>query len=138
MLRKPGLMTDGEMDSVRLVGPSAPATRRGRDGSAVITSTHALRAHSAALAHADYHQSLSFSDSVCVCVCVCRDSRGACAPAVEPIGKVLGGIVSLGDRRAAERVGLHHVRARQQILPVNVDNLRRTEAEWSRDRTYGG
>jgi hypothetical protein len=30
--RKPGFSTPGEIDAVRLVGPSAPATSRGRPG----------------------------------------------------------------------------------------------------------
>ena len=33
VLRKPGSLTSGEIDAVRLVGPSPPATKRGRDGS---------------------------------------------------------------------------------------------------------
>ena len=32
MLRKPGSLTSGEIDAVRFVGPSAPATYRLRSG----------------------------------------------------------------------------------------------------------
>ena len=41
-LRKPGLLTSGEIEQVRLVGPNTPATKRGR--SAVATSSAASRA----------------------------------------------------------------------------------------------
>ena len=34
MARKPGLVTSGEIEAVRLVGPMAPATKRGRPSSA--------------------------------------------------------------------------------------------------------
>ena len=34
MARKPGLATSGEIEAVRLVGPRAPATKRGRPSSA--------------------------------------------------------------------------------------------------------
>ena len=33
MLRNAGLLTSGEIDRIRLVGPIEPATKRGRDGS---------------------------------------------------------------------------------------------------------
>ena len=32
MLRAPGSLTSGEIDAVRLVGPSTPATKRGLSG----------------------------------------------------------------------------------------------------------
>ena len=44
----PGLVTDGEIESDRLVGPMAPATRRGREGSASMTSRHTRLASCAA------------------------------------------------------------------------------------------
>ena len=44
MLRKPGSLTSGEIDAVRLVGPSPPATKRGRSGSASVTASAASRA----------------------------------------------------------------------------------------------
>ena len=43
-LRKPGSSTEGEIDSVRFVGPTAPATRRGRCGSLEVTSCSGLGA----------------------------------------------------------------------------------------------
>ena len=46
-LRKDGSSTDGEMDAVRFVGPMAPHTKRGRDGSAAIASAHASLASAA-------------------------------------------------------------------------------------------
>ena len=47
-LRNPGLLTSGESEAVRLVGPSAPATNRGRDGSRAVHSSAAARARRAA------------------------------------------------------------------------------------------
>ena len=43
--RKAGSLTSGEMEAVRLVGPSAPATKHCRPGSAAITSSAAARAN---------------------------------------------------------------------------------------------
>jgi hypothetical protein len=48
VLRKPGSLTSGEIDAVRLVGPTAPATKRGRDGSAFSNLSHAALASLAA------------------------------------------------------------------------------------------
>lgn len=45
-LRAPGSSTEGEMESVRLVGPMAPATRRGLWGSSAVTSLAASTASS--------------------------------------------------------------------------------------------
>ena len=44
MLRCPGSLTSGEIDAVRLVGPSAPATKRGRSGVWAVISSHTSRA----------------------------------------------------------------------------------------------
>ena len=44
MLRNPGSLTSGEIDAVRLVGPSPPATNRGRSGSDSVTASAASRA----------------------------------------------------------------------------------------------
>ena len=46
MLRKPGSSTDGEIESVRFVGPTAPATIRGFSGCFAVTSAAALTASS--------------------------------------------------------------------------------------------
>ena len=46
MLRAPGSLTSGEIEAVFEVGPSEPATKRGR--SAVATSSAASRASAAA------------------------------------------------------------------------------------------
>ena len=40
MLRNAGLLTSGEIDSVRLVGPIEPATNRGRSGVRAVHSSH--------------------------------------------------------------------------------------------------
>jgi hypothetical protein len=40
--------TSGEIDSVRFVGPSAPATKRGRSGVFAVARAHASRARRAA------------------------------------------------------------------------------------------
>ncbi len=42
MARKPGLLTSGEIDAVRLVGPMAPATKRGRPSSRAATAAASL------------------------------------------------------------------------------------------------
>jgi hypothetical protein len=39
-LRKPGSLTSGEIDAVREVGPSTPATKRGLAGLAAVNSSH--------------------------------------------------------------------------------------------------
>jgi hypothetical protein len=39
--RNAGLLTSGEIDSVRLVGPIEPATKRGRSGVFFVHSSHA-------------------------------------------------------------------------------------------------
>ena len=44
MLRKAGLLTSGEIERMRLVGPIEPAANRGRDGSLAVYSSHAVRA----------------------------------------------------------------------------------------------
>ena len=44
VLRKPGSLTSGEIDAVRLVGPMPPATKRGRVGSSCVTASAAWRA----------------------------------------------------------------------------------------------
>jgi hypothetical protein len=46
-LRKDGSSTLGEMLAVRLVGPMAPHTKRGRDGSAAMAASAASRASDA-------------------------------------------------------------------------------------------
>ena len=49
-LRKPGLLTSGEIDAERLVGPIAPATKRGRSGVSASTSRAASLRQPRALA----------------------------------------------------------------------------------------
>ncbi len=49
MLRKPGSLTSGEIDAVLLVGPSAPATKRGFSGVRAVHSSAAARAMRAAV-----------------------------------------------------------------------------------------
>ena len=44
MARAPGSFTSRERDAVRLVGPMAPATKRGRPGSRAIAAKTARRA----------------------------------------------------------------------------------------------
>jgi hypothetical protein len=44
MLRKAGLLTSGEIDRMRLVGPIEPATNRGRSGVRAVHSSAAARA----------------------------------------------------------------------------------------------
>ena len=41
MARKAGLLTSGEIDSVRLVGPIEPAANRGRSGVRAVQASHA-------------------------------------------------------------------------------------------------
>ena len=48
MARNAGLLTSGEIDSVRLVGPIEPATKRGRSGVFAVHSSAAARASRAA------------------------------------------------------------------------------------------
>ena len=43
-LRKPGSFTSGEIDAVREVGPSTPATKRGFSGFLAVNSSHTSRA----------------------------------------------------------------------------------------------
>ena len=43
-LRAPGSLTSGEMDAVRLVGPSAPTTYRGLSGVRAVIASHSWRA----------------------------------------------------------------------------------------------
>jgi len=43
MLRAPGSLTSGEIEAVRLVGPSAPATNRGRSGVVAVTASATAR-----------------------------------------------------------------------------------------------
>ena len=44
MLRNAGLLTSGEIDRIRLVGPIEPATKRGRSGVRAVHSSAAARA----------------------------------------------------------------------------------------------
>jgi len=48
MLRAPGSLTSGEIDAVRLVGPSAPATKRGLSGVSAVCASAQARAMRAA------------------------------------------------------------------------------------------
>ena len=47
MARNAGLFTSGEIDSVRLVGPMEPATKRGRSGVFFVQASHAALARRA-------------------------------------------------------------------------------------------
>ena len=95
--RKAGLLTSGEIDSVRLVGPIEPATNRGRSG------VFARPFRGGRL-------------------------RNARALDVQLVRHVLEQVVGLGDRRAAERIGLDDVGAGREILAVDlVDDVRTGE-----------
>ncbi len=50
MFRNAGLLTSGEMDRMRLVGPIEPATKRGRPGVRAVYSSAAARASFAPVA----------------------------------------------------------------------------------------
>ncbi len=54
MLRKPGSLTSGEIEAVLLVGPSTPATKRGRSGVCAVNSSAAARASFAAARLSSY------------------------------------------------------------------------------------
>ena len=88
--RNAGLLTSGEIDSVRLVGPIEPATKRGRSG----------RLRRPLGGDFAFAMPRPFD--------------------VQLVGHVLEQVVGLRDGGAAERVGLDDVGAGGQVLPVDL------------------
>ena len=99
-LRKPGSLTSGDIDAVRLVGPIAPATKRGSPGLA----GPRIRRPPA------------------------RASRAAFA--IQLVRQLLHPVVGHGDGGGVEGVGLDDVRAGLEVRAVDVrDDLRPGERE---------
>src|SRR3954453_20029741 len=104
MARKPGSFTSGEIEAVLLVGPSTPATKRGRSG---VRACHSSAASRASWAAARVRARA-------------RGARQLGRRAVQLARERLHAVVGERDGSRVERVRLDDVGAGLQVLGVDV------------------